>query len=143
VIGTAIEWLNDGRAQPLPAETSAAFDRYLLSLPWGISSLDWSRMDNAEVINLAQSDAFQLRAWLSRTGIGSHSHTAIWYSLEEGGLILPTSIAIEHLDELYRFAPGVRYAFGVTVEDGSIKPAFRDLLEYGRGDLLTAVTKFS
>lgn len=141
--GTAREWIRDGRAQPLPEELSAGFDKYLLSLPWLYLSLDWSRMARAEVINVVSTDASQLHAWLARTGIGSHSHTAVWYSLEEGGLIVPTTVAIEHLDERYWSAPGVRYAFGVTVDDGQLTPAYWDLLEYGRGDVLTAVGRAS
>lgn len=136
--GIAEAWIREGRAQRLPEALSSAFDAYLCSLPWHVSSLDWSRMPRAEVINVAKVDIVRMREWFSRTRIGRHSHIAIWYSVDKGGLIVPTNLAIDSFDELYWGAPGARYAFGLTIDGDRLEPAFNALLEYGRGDELTA-----
>lgn len=135
---TAEEWIRRGRAAPLPAELCVAFDAHLSSLPWHTSSLDWSTMAPPEVIDVPSAGDADVRAWFSRTQIGRHSHVAIFYSVREGGLIVPTSVAIEHLDELYLRSPGVRFAFGLSEREGRLVPVFSALLEYGRGDVLTA-----
>lgn len=125
----------------LPVSFSLAFEEYLNSLPWSGSSLDWSRMDGCMVFNAAVSDGVALRAWIDRTGIGRHPLVAVWYSIEEGGLVVPRDLAIDSLDELYRYTPGVRYSFGAFRLGDRLHCAFADLLEYGRGDELIATPR--
>jgi len=133
------DWVHDKRAFALPTEFSTRFEQFLNGLPWLGSALDWSKMPSAQVINLASADANDLHIWLSKTRIGAHSHIAIWYSAERGGLVVPLEIGVTNLDELYREAPGVRFAFGVDLREGQLEPAYGALLQYGSGDDLIAV----
>lgn len=132
------EWVVDGRAKALPGELSDAFDRYLCALPWVGSSLDWTKLPPPEQINVVRASPDEMRAWLSRTAIGGHSHIVVWYSAREGGIVVPLEVGFEHLDELYGAEP--RYCFGLDIVRGAMKPVYEALLEYGKGDLYSAVS---
>jgi hypothetical protein len=136
---TAEEWVQQGRGLALPADLSAGFDRYINSLPWVGMGLDWSKMPRSEIINIAKSSEQELLAWARRTRVGAHGHIVVWYSLEEGGLVVPLELGLVSLDELYLGTPGIRFAFGIDLDDGGMKAAFGDLLQYGSGDKLIAV----
>jgi len=137
--GIARSWVRERRAVVLPDELSRGFDRYLLSLPWAGSALDWSKMPAPQSFDLRCVDSAEFQEWLRKTRIGVHSSVAVWYSAERGGIVAPLLMALECLDELYWGAPGVRYAFGVDVEGSRMEPAYGDLVQYGAGDLLVAV----
>jgi hypothetical protein len=135
----AEDWLKQGRGLALPSEVSAGFDRYLDGLPWLGMGLDWSKMPRSEVLNIAKADEQQLLSWAKRTRVGAHGHIAVFFSLEEGGLVVPLEVGLVSLDELYWGTPGIRFAFGVDLDQGAIKGTFADLLQYGSGDKLIAV----
>jgi hypothetical protein len=139
LVPIAQEWLQEGRGLELPPDLSAGFDRYLNTLPWLFSGLDWSKMPRSEVINLSEANEEDLLAWAKRTRVGAHGHLAVWYSPREGGLVVPIDLGLVSLDELYLGAPGVRFAFGVDLQQAGMNAAFGDLLQYGSGDDLVAV----
>jgi hypothetical protein len=133
-------WLNKGRAAQLPDAISEAFDKYLHSLQWdGTTGLDWSQLPASRRCNLADTTGNQLLEWARTTGVGRHTHLAIWYSKEEGGIVVPFDEGIIALDELYVDAPGPRFSFGADMEGQMLRPRFNDLLQYGNGDLLIAI----
>lgn len=140
MVPTAEKWLREKRALSLPTEAALRFEEFLNTLPWLGSSLNWSRMPPAVTINVANAQRRDLLAWGKKTRIGSHTHMAIWYSAEEGGVVVGTDFGLLSLDELYRGAPGVRFAFGVDWGAESYAyGAYADLLEYGAGDKVTAL----
>lgn len=132
------EWIRSGRASPITRELSAQFARYLDTLPWYPSKLNWSKMPASLKLNVSEAKSEDIAAWARRTRLGRHSHLVVYYSEEVGGLVLPFEDAVVHLDELYWMSPGVRFAFGADFENGAIKPAFDSLLQYGDGDWLFA-----
>ncbi len=134
------QWIRDGRANPLPVAISDEFDAYLKLLPWIGSSLDWSKMPPSRIFDLVGKKRYDLRSWIAATRIGHHAHIVIWYSRVRGGVIVPLNFAVANFDALYRYAPGIRFAFGVDVFEGKIHPSFGDLLQYGDGDELVAVS---
>ena len=137
---SAQTWLAEGRAIPLESATSQAFDEYVHSLRWsGTTGLDWSRMPSFRQIDLAHSAVEQLLRWVRTTAVGRHSHLAVWYSKQEGGIVVELDKGIAALDELYFDAPGPRFCFGVEIDEDTLRPAFEDLLQYGPGDLVVAV----
>ena len=131
-----------GRGFALPAELSIAFDSYLNTLPWQVSSLDWSRMPSSVTLDVAKSNLADFQIWLTKTRIGGHQAIAVWYSRTEGGLVIPIeSATLDNLDELYWAAAGTRYLCGVDLENDRPVPAYADLLERGEGDLYIAVSR--
>lgn len=136
---TAERWIREKRALPLPMDFSTGFEKFLDTLPWLGSGLDWSRMPCVEAIDASDPEPRAILRWAKRTRIGSHSHMAIWYSAKQGGLVVGIEVGLASLDELYRDAPGVRFAFGVDLYLDQLEPAYGDLLQYGSGDRLIAV----
>jgi hypothetical protein len=131
-------WLQEGRATPLPTAISDAFDVHLAALPWaGTTALDWSRLA-ARQLNVVGKAPAEILHWVMTTRLGTHGHIAIWYSRDDGGVVVPLRAGIEALDEFYWGAHGVRFSFGVDLVDGRVSPFFDDLLQYGHGDLLVA-----
>jgi len=128
-------WLRDGRATRLPRELSEGFDEYINTLPWGGSRIDLMRVGPVERLDLDQASDADVAAWLARTHLGSHSHLAIWYSREKGGVVVALRDAIGHIDDFY-VSPDARYAFAVDVREGEIVPAFEDLVEYRYGTFI-------
>lgn len=137
------QWLREGRAQLLPHEISVAFDRYIMTLPWEGSALDWDRLPRAEAINVVTASPAEFQAWVSRIALATHAHMAVWYSESEGGIVVPTDAGIAALDELYWKYASIRFCFGVDIVDGAIVPSYKDLLQYGKGDLYIAVSAAS
>lgn len=76
--------------------------------------------------------------WVKTTRVASRRHISIWYSRNEGGIIVALRDGIAALDELYWDAPGPRFSFSVDVGEGIVRPFFSDILQYGYGDLLVA-----
>jgi hypothetical protein len=107
------QWIADGRATPLPNDLSREFDEFLARLPWLGASLDWSRMPPSRRLDARSREL----GWREDTRIGKHALVAVWYSLEEGGLVVPFEIGIAKLDELYWQSPGVRFVFGLDATD--------------------------
>jgi hypothetical protein len=119
---------------------SEAFDDYVHALPWaGTTGLDWSRMPPSMKVSVVGLSPEQVYLWAQGTCLGRHSHLSVWYSREDGGIIVSLHEGIVALDELYLHAPGPRFSFGMDMTDGIARPAFSDLLQYGYGDLLVAV----
>jgi len=139
LVSTAERWIREGRALPIPREISIEFDEFLMGLPWLGTRLDWSKMPPTESIDTASVERRRLFAWARRTRIGSHTHIAVWYSAARGGVVVPMEVALLSLDELYREAPGVRYAFGIDVHPDQMRPEYTALLQYGGGDEIIAV----
>jgi hypothetical protein len=139
MVPNAENWLQQGRGLALPSDLSAGFETYLKALPWLSTGLDWSKMPRFEVINIAKSDEKELLAWARTTRVGGHKHIAVWYSLAGGGLVVPLDVGLTSLDELYLGAPGIRFSFGIDLDQGEMRAAFGDLLQYGSGDKLIAV----
>lgn len=138
----AAEWIAKGRGFALPREFSVAFNRYLHELPWLASSLDWSRMPPGVTLDVSSSTAPEFGRWLDGTRIGKHSYIAVWYSVPEGGVVVPIgSVTAETLDALYWGAPGIRFSFGIDMRDHAVEPSYGDLIEYGNGDVLVAVSR--
>lgn len=133
------QWLRDGRAIWLPDQMSAEFDAYLDTLPWVVTTLDWAKMPPSEEFNVVENGRYELVSWIAKTKIGAHSHMVVWYSRDEGGLVVPLSFALANLDAMYLHYPGVRFAFGADVVQGQVIPAYADILQYGSGDKLVAV----
>jgi hypothetical protein len=114
--GTAHEWLQAGRASELSSSISDAFDDHVSSLPWnGTTALDWSRMPFSSTLNLVGRSPEEVYRWAGTTRLGHHRHMAVWYSRNEGGIIVPLRECLTALDELYWDAPGPRFAFGVKI----------------------------
>ncbi len=120
-------------------------DGHVAALPWeGTTGLDWSRMPASHEFDLVGKSPAEVYAWVKTTGLGRRNHIAVWYSREDGGIVVPLRVAAEALDELYRGAPGPRFAFGAEIESsGAVQPFFADLLQYGHGDLLVATALVS
>jgi len=138
---TALAWLQAGKGLPIDPEVSRAFDDYVNGLPWaGTTALDWSRMPPSRELNVVGKGPLEVLQWAKTTRLGSHSHLAVWYSRNEGGIIVPMHAGIMALDELYLYAPGPRFSFGVDLDSGSVRPFFADLLQYGFGDVLVAIS---
>lgn len=123
-------WTLDCRATALPKELSAAFDKHLNGLPWLGVSLDWSRMPRSVRIDAREPGL----AWRQSTRIGKHDLIAVWYSVEQGGIVVPFEVGIPKLDELYWQTPGTRFVFGVRALDGELSADFDAILQYGSGD---------
>lgn len=134
----ARKWLFTGRARALPDHLSIEFDRYLNTLAWLGSGLDWSKMPSEKRINVVDATPSDFAAWLAGTAIGQHSHTVVWYSAEEGGIVVPAIAGVDDLDELYWHAPGVRFACGAELQEGIVVPRYSDLMQYGSGDEIIA-----
>jgi hypothetical protein len=118
---------------------SETFDDYVHALPWaGTTGLDWSRMPTSMELNVVGMSPEEVYQWALRTRLGAHGHLSIWYSREDGGIVVPLRDGIVALDELYAHAPGPRFSFGLDITDGIARPAFSDILQYGYGDLLVA-----
>lgn len=135
----AHSWLQDGRALSLPKGMSDAFDDYVHSLPWaGTTGLDWSRMPPSIEMNVVGISPDDVYRWALGSRLGSHGHLAVWYSRRDGGIIVSLREGIVALDELFRQATGPRFSFGIDMIDGTPQPAFSDILQCGRGDVLVA-----
>lgn len=137
----AKRWLSDGRGVALLEEHSRGFDMYLNRLPWAPAKVDWTQMPASTTFYLGppfyEDHARRLLEWFRSTTIGKHTHIAVWYSIYSGGIVVPAVDAVLSLDELYAYAPGVRYAFGIDAQQSA--PRYEDLLQYGDGDILVAV----
>jgi hypothetical protein len=135
----AAAWLKTGKGLPITSEISRAFDDYLNQLPWaGTTALDWSKMPASQELNVVGKSPADVFEWIKTTRLGAHSHIAIWYSRDDGGVVVPTQAGVFALDEFYLYAPGIRFSFGVDLDKGGVRPFFCDLLQYGYGDLLVA-----
>lgn len=134
------QWIGDGRGQVIPAAMSEEFDRYLNTLPWIGSGLDWDRIPSAASINVSSASESAMHAWLTGTRIGKRKYMAVWLSASKRGIIAATGVAFDCLDELYRGSPGVRFAFGIDIIDSILVPHYPDFLQYGRGDYYYATT---
>lgn len=137
----AEQWVSSGRALALSDDVSAEFDAYLATSRWHSSALDWRMIPHVS-INVAENSVAEFSKWLISTRIGLHSHVAVWYSAEEGGIVIPREKLLpENLDELYWKAPGVRLLFGLDLKENVLVPSYADILEYGFGDLYFAVAR--
>ncbi len=137
----AQKWLDEGLATRLPHSISKEFDTHLLRQPWIGASLNWSLMPRSERLDVSEASPDEVMAWVARTRIGGHSQIVVWYSVEKGGIVVPLQQGVMHLDELYRDAPGVRFAFGADFVKGELKPDYSSILQYGAGDELIATGK--
>jgi hypothetical protein len=65
---TAEKWVRDGRATALPTEFSDEFEAFLNRQARLGSSLDWSKMPLAEVLNAARATPEEVQAWAGKDG---------------------------------------------------------------------------
>jgi len=115
---TPCAWLQEGSALQLPAPISDVFDDYVAALLWaGTTGLDWARMPPSREFNVVGRSPAEVYEWAKTTRVGQHSHIGIWYSRNEGSVVVPLRAGVEALDELYWDAPGPRFAFGVEIDD--------------------------
>jgi hypothetical protein len=89
-------------------------------------------------MNVSGAGLEQIVTWIGTTRIGRHTHIVIWYSPSEACFAVLLQEGIANLDELYRDAPGIRFAFGGDLVEGQLRPVFSDLIQYGSGDFLFA-----
>jgi hypothetical protein len=131
-------WLNEGRAKLLPIQISHQFRDYADSLPWTASTLNWSLLQPYTTINIATASKEALVAWAKGSAIGKRSHLALCFSPNEQCFLVGAEDGVRHIDELFWGSPGVSFCFGVDMACDDIHPHFRDLLQYGAGDILFA-----
>ncbi len=136
---SAQSWIANHRAERLSATVSSLFNDYVHSLPWaGTTGLDWSRMPSCSSIDSSNASDAELDRWMRGTRLSRSTHAALWYSLESGGIVTPTTAVIGSLDELFQYSAGVRFVFAMDALRGV--PDFAGLLQWGLGDRVFATT---
>ena len=95
---SAQSWIANHRAERLSATVSSLFNDYVHSLPWaGTTGLDWSRMPSCSSIDSSNASDAELDRWMRGTRLSRSTHAALWYSLESGGIVTPTTAVIGSL----------------------------------------------
>ena len=136
--GLSEAWIEEGRASLLPITMTAEFEGELLSMPWVVSTLDWARLRPTAPLNRARASAEELLQWAQRTAIGACTHMALCFTPKKPCLLVKVEDGLRYLDQLFEEAPGVRFCFGVDVANGTVRPHYDAVLQYGSGNLLVA-----
>jgi hypothetical protein len=117
----------------------AEFNKYLCTLRWFPTSLDWRGMPPWEQFRLAVDNEAAAVEWAHRMAIGKHSHVVAVYKWDEPGLVCTLDAAIFNLGALFAHAPGKNFFFGADQEGDSWRYKFADLMEFDGGEVFTAV----
>jgi hypothetical protein len=133
------EWIRSGRATVMPSDAGAGFGTFLNTLPWsaGGSRLDWAMIDGVEA-NLSVLTGAQLVAWLRSTSLGGDPYLVFWFAPDEACIACKSDFAITNIDQAFWKAPGIRYLFGASFDQGAFCPAFNHFAEYDGADSLVA-----
>jgi hypothetical protein len=108
------EWMTNHYHRVLDSLHSSRFERYLNTLPWVSSHVDWDQVENAQLLMPTEVD----RAFLNecrKTPWGQHDHVVIMYTGDQDSLLCRTEDAIADLDLLYSRAPGDRFFCGAEL----------------------------
>lgn len=161
----ATERILHKKAVPLERSISLQFARYVKSLPWaGTTGLDWQRMPPSISINVAESTSEELATWIDSSRLGKHAFAAVWYSENQGGIVILRSELAQSLDALCWGSERVGFVFAmdrhdplpadevsiahpnksITISeinnDHGYRPDFFALLQWSFGDVLIATS---
>lgn len=135
------ELIRAGVASVVPANVCDDFARFLATLPWLGTGLDWSKLPPACSLSLSSKSAEAVDDWLRRTRAGRQPYLIAFFSEGQPGIAIATRKALRHLDEIFWKAPGRRFMFGAHRHEEQWQPAFQDFLEYDGGERLTSVER--
>jgi hypothetical protein len=130
--------VSSGTGDVLDSSVCEAFERYLESLPWLATRIDWEALGDSTSIRLSSVGRDGLLKWVESTTLASHSHVAAFYSGREPGIVCTLEFGLCNTDLLFMSAPGIRYLFGVDRSAAGWVPAFSAFAEYEGPEELTA-----
>lgn len=130
--------LASGDGDVLDVSVSREFERYLESLPWLATRIDWGVLGNGTSVRLSSVDRAGLLNWAQSTSLADHSHIAAFYSGREPALVCSLEFGLCNTDLLFMSAPGIRYLFAVDRGEAGWAPVFPAFAEYEGPEELTA-----
>lgn len=123
------EWARGRCHRVLDEKYSSDFDKFLCSLPWAGSHIDWRELAY-EQIEIPEVVDANFLALCRNTDWGSHEYVFIMYNRGCKSLLCKLEDAVTDLDLLYSEAPGTRFICGADVEGESIQIIHADFAEY-------------
>ncbi|MEV0323647.1 hypothetical protein ACIBKX_13405 [Streptomyces sp. NPDC050658] len=123
------EWLAEHDHRILDAAYSATLERYLDTLPWASSRIQWADVPHTEIDEPPSDDPDFLDA-CGKTPLGGHSWVLIMYNGGEPAVLCRTEDALKDIDVLYLRAPGPRYFCGADRRDEEVTLVPEHFAEY-------------
>lgn len=119
-------FLNSGIANLTPAIFTHEISRFLESLPWSVSGagLDWDKIPSKY---FSIEDIYNS---VSQTVFRDDCALVFFFSSSESCIACDPEFGMKHVDEIFWQAPGYRYVFGASIEDGELKLNLEHFAEY-------------
>jgi hypothetical protein len=133
------ELLRTGRAWPAPKGLFYSFQKYLDSLPWGVSQVDERRIEGAVRVNRDRVAAADLAGWLADVRIARRPRVGAYWGIFDPVIVIDTAYALQSLDWLTSYHPMGLFLFGIEQEQGKWTPHFEDWLQYDGGSHFIAI----
>lgn len=108
------EWMASHESYVLESRYSESFHRYLESLPWLPSKIDWSELRSV-FVSLEDGEV-DLQS-MAETPIGRHQYTMVCYKAADAAILCRTDDDFRDADLLCMRASGPRYMCGAQLID--------------------------
>jgi len=116
-------------ASILGVEMSARFSKFLDSMPWAPSHVDWRSIPCAK-FEISDDWEESVLEFSREYPLGAHEYLMALYDESQPSILCPLGVGLRDIDLIYSGTPGSRYICGVDLIDGRPVPAYEDFAEF-------------